>query len=95
MVDYDWISDLKIRVSVGTAGNNRISDGLWKNTYNGTESVKDYYINGEIVSYLVPGTVGKSGSEVGDDIDPEYRCRLFVLEFSCFRSSRFLLEYDT
>lgn len=55
MVDYDWISDLKIRVSVGTAGNNRISDGLWKNTYNGTESVKDYYINGEIVSYLVPG----------------------------------------
>ncbi|WP_026473567.1 SusC/RagA family TonB-linked outer membrane protein [Alkaliflexus imshenetskii] len=50
-----WLSNLKLRVSYGTAGNNRISDGLWKMSYR-TTGGKIYYSNETPDSYLVPGS---------------------------------------
>ncbi|MBB3187964.1 SusC/RagA family TonB-linked outer membrane protein [Microbacter margulisiae] len=50
-----WLDNLKLRLSMGTAGNSRISDGLWQLTYGTTDS-KGYYINENLTSVLVPGT---------------------------------------
>jgi TonB-linked SusC/RagA family outer membrane protein len=50
------ISNLKLRLSYGTAGNNRISDDLWKMTYNTTTSGKDYYVGEVQQPRLVPGS---------------------------------------
>ncbi|MGC9151626.1 MAG: SusC/RagA family TonB-linked outer membrane protein [Microbacter sp.] len=50
-----WLNNLKLRLSMGTAGNSRIADGLWQLTYGTTDS-KGYYINENLVSVLVPGT---------------------------------------
>ncbi len=52
-----WLSNLKPRVSVGMAGNNRIDDDLWKLTYSTATSGKDYYINNVEQSRLVPDNV--------------------------------------
>ncbi|MEI3341987.1 MAG: hypothetical protein V8R52_07465 [Coprobacter fastidiosus] len=62
------------------------------------ESVKDYYINGEIVSYLVPGKqLANLDSWSGRTTsDPEYRCS--IIRFGNSRvsvASLFSLEYDT
>ncbi len=48
----DWLSNLKLRLSFGTAGNNRISDGLWKQTFS-TTGDKAYYTGETEDSYLV------------------------------------------
>ena len=52
---FDWLNNLKLRLSMGTAGNSRISDGLWQLTYGTTDS-KGYYIGENLASVLVPGT---------------------------------------
>jgi TonB-linked SusC/RagA family outer membrane protein len=50
------LSNLKLRLSYGTAGNNRISDDLWKMTYGATTSGKDYYLSEVQQPRLVPGS---------------------------------------
>ena len=50
-----WLSNLKLRMSYGTAGNNRISDGLWKLSYR-TTGGKIYHSNESPDSYLIPGS---------------------------------------
>jgi TonB-linked SusC/RagA family outer membrane protein len=50
-----WLSNLKLRASYGTAGNNRISDGLWKLSYR-TTGGKIYHSNETPDSYLIPGS---------------------------------------
>jgi TonB-linked SusC/RagA family outer membrane protein len=52
-----WLSNLKVRASLGAAGNNRIADDLWKMTYSTTTSGKDYYIDETQQPRLVPGDV--------------------------------------
>jgi len=52
----DWLSNLKLRLSYGAAGNNRISDGLWKMTWNSSSENKPYYPNETESSQLIPGT---------------------------------------
>ncbi len=52
-----WLSNLKVRASLGMAGNNRIDDDLWKMIYTTTTSGKEYYINEVQQSRLVPSTV--------------------------------------
>lgn len=39
----DWLSNLKLRLSWGEAGNNRIPSGLWKNIYS-IDTGKGYYM---------------------------------------------------
>jgi TonB-linked SusC/RagA family outer membrane protein len=50
------LSNLKLRLSYGAAGNNRISDDLWKMTYSAATSGKDYYLNEVQQPRLVPGS---------------------------------------
>lgn len=52
-----WLSNLKPRVSLGMAGNNRIDDDLWKLTYSTASGGKDYFVNGIEQSRLVPNNV--------------------------------------
>lgn len=52
-----WLSNLKPRFSYGMAGNNRISDDLWKLTYSTASGGKDYFVNGVEQSRLVPNDV--------------------------------------
>lgn len=47
------ISNLKVRLSYGTAGNNRISDYLWTTTY-GVSSSKAYFLNESEQPYFSP-----------------------------------------
>ena len=42
-----WLSNLKLRVSYGASGNNRISNDLWRNVYSVSSPSKMYGINGE------------------------------------------------
>ncbi|ASB51021.1 SusC/RagA family TonB-linked outer membrane protein [Alkalitalea saponilacus] len=50
-----WLSNLRMRISYGSAGNNRIRDGLWKMSYR-TTGGKAYYSNETPDSYLIPGS---------------------------------------
>lgn len=43
--NIDWLSNLKVRLSYGQAGNNRIGDDLWKKSYN--SSYNKLYIEGD------------------------------------------------
>lgn len=50
--ETDWLSNMKLRGSIGTAGNNRISDGLWKQSFS-TTGDKAYYTGETEDSYLI------------------------------------------
>ncbi len=56
MQSISAISSLKVRVSYGQAGNNRISDFLWTTTYN-VGSDKAYYLNEVPLTFLYPGNL--------------------------------------
>lgn len=49
------VSNMKLRVSVGSAGNNRIKDDLWKLVYS-TNDNDSYYINETMQNQLIPGS---------------------------------------
>ncbi len=49
-----WLSMLKVRTSLGTAGNNRITDGLWRFTYTTDDENKPYFIDEHESSNLIP-----------------------------------------
>lgn len=46
----DWLSNLKLRLSYGTAGNDNINSSLWKDTWQKSTTTVD----GEIVDTYVP-----------------------------------------
>ncbi|MDA3929386.1 MAG: TonB-dependent receptor [Prolixibacteraceae bacterium] len=50
------ISNLKVRASFGTAGNNRIDDYLWMTTYS-VSSSKAYFLNESEQPYMYPTTL--------------------------------------
>jgi len=52
----DFLSNLKLRASYGTAGNNRIGDDMWKMLYTTSDGNKPYYIDENLQNQLVPGT---------------------------------------
>ncbi|HDR51796.1 MAG TPA: TonB-dependent receptor [Mariniphaga anaerophila] len=52
----DFLSNLKLRASYGTAGNNRIDDDMWKMLYTTSDGNKPYYIDENLQNQLVPGT---------------------------------------
>ncbi len=54
--DAAFLSNLKLRASYGTAGNNRIGDDMWKMLYTTSDSDKPYYIDENLQNQLVPGT---------------------------------------
>ncbi len=56
MQPVDFISNLKVRVSYGQAGNNRITDFLWTTTYN-VGSDKAYYLNEVPFTFLYPSNL--------------------------------------
>lgn len=50
-----WLDNLKLRLSYGMAGNNRITDNLWRMLYTtDVPSNKYYYINGIQQNQLIP-----------------------------------------
>lgn len=55
----DYLSNLKLRLSYGAAGNNRIPDGLWQMTWNTSQENKPYFPGGPTIdgaaSQLIPG----------------------------------------
>ncbi|MDP4186636.1 MAG: TonB-dependent receptor [Bacteroidota bacterium] len=53
----NWLSDLKLRVSYGSAGNNRISSGLGEMTFSSSNDNNPYWLNEKEASQLVPGSV--------------------------------------
>ncbi|MGM0620015.1 MAG: SusC/RagA family TonB-linked outer membrane protein [Bacteroidota bacterium] len=50
----DFLSNLKLRASYGTAGNNRIGNDMWKMLYTTSDGNKPYYIDEELQNQLVP-----------------------------------------
>jgi TonB-linked SusC/RagA family outer membrane protein len=56
MQSIDFISNLKLRMSYGQAGNNRIGDFLWTTTYN-VGSDKAFYLNEVPLTFLYPATL--------------------------------------
>lgn len=52
----DWLSNLKLRASIGTAGNNRIPDGATYPVYTTSNENKPYYPNEGEASNLIPGS---------------------------------------
>ena len=53
----DWLSALKLRLSFGTAGNNRINSGLLSTTYSlGGNDARNPFFNGESTTMLEHGT---------------------------------------
>ena len=48
-----WLSNLKLRLSFGTAGNDNINSSLWKDTWQKSSTTVD----GEIVDTYVPGSM--------------------------------------
>lgn len=50
----DWLTNLKLRLSYGTAGNNRIGSGLWRTSYSTANENKPYFENGKEMSQLIP-----------------------------------------
>ncbi|MDD4972543.1 MAG: TonB-dependent receptor [Paludibacter sp.] len=58
LMTKQWLSDLKLRVSYGESGNNRISDNAWKKTFSVLSS--GLYIDGNETTptpYILPNTV--------------------------------------
>jgi TonB-dependent starch-binding outer membrane protein SusC len=53
--NIDILSNLKLRASYGTAGNNRIGDDMWKMLYTTSDGNKPYYIDENLQNQLVPG----------------------------------------
>lgn len=54
---HDWLSALKLRLSFGTAGNNRINSGLLATTYSlGGNDARNPFFNGESTTMLEHGT---------------------------------------
>lgn len=51
-----WLYNLKLRASYGTAGNNRISSGLWRANYDTSSENKPYYQNETESSQLIPSS---------------------------------------
>ncbi len=52
---HDWLSNLKVRLSYGEAGNNRIADNLWQALYTtNVPSSKYYYIGDVPQNQLIP-----------------------------------------
>jgi TonB-linked SusC/RagA family outer membrane protein len=51
----DLLSNLKLRLSYGTAGNNRIGNDMWKMLYTTSDGDKPYFIDEERQNQLVPG----------------------------------------
>jgi len=56
MQSFDFLSNLKIRMSYGQAGNNRIGDFLWTTTFN-VGSDKAFYLNEVPLTFLYPATL--------------------------------------
>ncbi|WEK34284.1 MAG: TonB-dependent receptor [Candidatus Pseudobacter hemicellulosilyticus] len=54
--DISWLNQLKLRVSYGTTGNNRIGNGLWQLVYNTNDENKPYMPNEQVAPNLIPGT---------------------------------------
>lgn len=52
----DWLDQLKLRVSYGSTGNNRINSGLWALNYNSLSENKPYYPGEKEASQLIPGS---------------------------------------
>ncbi|MCC8174362.1 MAG: TonB-dependent receptor [Odoribacter sp.] len=50
------MSNLKLRLSYGTAGNNRIESGLWRLSYTTDDQNKPYYAGNTPNGQLIPGT---------------------------------------
>jgi TonB-linked SusC/RagA family outer membrane protein len=53
-----WLTDLKLRASLGESGNNRISDNAWQKTF--STATGDLYASGSetvATSYLLPGSI--------------------------------------
>ncbi|WP_255297367.1 SusC/RagA family TonB-linked outer membrane protein [Anaerophaga thermohalophila] len=53
---FDLLSNLKLRLSYGTAGNNRIGNDMWKMLYTTSDGDKPYFIDEERQNQLVPGS---------------------------------------
>ncbi len=51
----DFLSNLKLRASYGTAGNNRIGNDMWKMLYTTSDGNKPYFIDEELQNQLIPG----------------------------------------
>ncbi len=49
-----WLESLKLRLSYGAAGNDRIPAGVWKLTYEVSRPLKPYSIDNEEQSMLIP-----------------------------------------
>ncbi len=56
MKSQDWLTNLKLRLSYGTAGNNRIKQGLWMASYRTTGDSRPYYTDETEDSYLIPSS---------------------------------------
>jgi len=52
----DFLSNLKLRLSYGTAGNNRIGDDMWKMVYTTSDGDKPYFVDENLQNQLVPGS---------------------------------------
>lgn len=52
----DYVSQLKIRASLGTAGNNRIPNNLWQLIYNTSNENKPYFPNEMEAANFIPGS---------------------------------------
>ncbi len=52
----DWLSNLKVRLSYGASGNNRISDNLYKYIYSTSTPSKPYGLNGAQQVIMTPST---------------------------------------
>jgi TonB-linked SusC/RagA family outer membrane protein len=51
-----FLSNLKLRLSYGTAGNNRIGDDMWKMVYTTSDGDKPYFVDEDLQNQLVPGS---------------------------------------
>lgn len=92
----DWLSALKLRLSFGTAGNNRINSGLLYTTYSlsGNDS-RNPFFNGTSTPMLEHGTYLynpklKWETTVTRNLGIDYG----FLEQSYFGFGRCILEYD-
>jgi hypothetical protein len=52
----DWLSQLKLRTSYGTTGNNRIDATAWKMNYNANSENKPYFFNEVEAAQFIPGS---------------------------------------
>jgi TonB-linked SusC/RagA family outer membrane protein len=52
----DWLSQLKLRVSYGTTGNNKIPNNAWQLLYTTDDGNKPYYLGEQSNTNLIPGT---------------------------------------